>query len=703
MSGVSGTARFEPKARIIKLLGEELITNEVIAVAELVKNSFDACASNVVVNLQDIDKKDDGTISVIDNGVGMSLDTVLNAWLQPGTDVRKKEREEYRKNRRCDRPILGEKGVGRFAAQKLGNLINVITKTEQDQYETNVEVNWTTFEEDKFLEDVEVKYWQSNLKHFKRDESGTIIEITWLLKDWTERMVRDLNLQLNSLNSPFPTKDFFEVILESNVYQSEIRQAPDINDIIDKSVYSFEAEINKEGFLDAKYDYFNPAFPQFERREYFMESLVENNPTRFPEGRLPKCGLFKLNFYAWDLDPASLRETVTRYYYNTMIRPYRGIKVYRDGFRVWPYGEPDDDWLSMDIRRVNLPTRHFSRNQIIGIVEISLSSNPKLRDKTDREGLIDCEELEDFKALILITLGLFENERRLDKDKVDALRERKRPEDDVYDAINDLKEKINKQNHNELYDKEIIKIESAYDRRVKDITETLLVSAGIGISYMIPAHDITDNLTLMENRLKHLTKQERISQSVIKDNLSNLLDTTLLIKDITKGVRQIGRKSTFDNNKLSNIVKDALDIIKYKLDEEEIKYEEPKIIEDSVVKCKKNLIIVALLNIIDNSTYWVKAKQKKDWALKITVDTDEVNRPRIVISDRGPGIKDPPEAIVTPFFTRKPHGSGLGLYIVDQIMKAHEGWLKFLFEGDEPSLWPGANVALIFKKELKDE
>src|SRR5207244_2982164 len=85
--------------------------------------------------------------------------------------------------------------------------------------------------------------------------------------------------------------------------------------------------------------------------------------------------------------------------------------MYRDGFRVWPYGASGDDWLELNQRRVNNPTMRVSTNQIVGIVEISQEHNPELRDRTSREGLIDTTAFHDLKALVLGAIASLEEQR----------------------------------------------------------------------------------------------------------------------------------------------------------------------------------------------------------------------------------------------------------------------------------------------------
>ena len=123
--------QFRPRARILQLLGDELIGSPRLAVFELVKNAYDADAETVRVVLNDIES-DNASIVVVDDGDGMTLETIRDIWLVPGHDHRARQREALRRTR-LNRLPLGEKGVGRFAAHKLGNRIDLITRARRNR------------------------------------------------------------------------------------------------------------------------------------------------------------------------------------------------------------------------------------------------------------------------------------------------------------------------------------------------------------------------------------------------------------------------------------------------------------------------------------------------------------------------------------------------------------------------------------------
>ena len=123
---------FKPKARLILQLGDRLIANEKIAISEIVKNSYDACARKVTVTMNNINNPDKAEIIISDDGKGMDLDILENVWMEPGTDYKEKQLENSEFSD-CNRLPIGEKGIGRFGVHKLGNKIELISKKKNSK------------------------------------------------------------------------------------------------------------------------------------------------------------------------------------------------------------------------------------------------------------------------------------------------------------------------------------------------------------------------------------------------------------------------------------------------------------------------------------------------------------------------------------------------------------------------------------------
>jgi HSP90 family molecular chaperone len=142
-----------PRARLINLIGEELISDEPVAVVELVKNAYDADAEKVEVRFEGADPETPSRIVVSDNGIGMDLETVLGAWFEPGTVLKKRmERSPG------GRLYQGAKGIGRFAAARLGESLLMETKRKGQEQSVLVLLRWGEFTDDSYLDDIEVEY-----------------------------------------------------------------------------------------------------------------------------------------------------------------------------------------------------------------------------------------------------------------------------------------------------------------------------------------------------------------------------------------------------------------------------------------------------------------------------------------------------------------------------------------------------------------
>lgn len=137
----TGRESLRPRANIIRVIGNELISDDSVAITELVKNSYDADATTVTLTFLNVETPESAEIVIADDGVGMSLETVRTAWMEPATSFKKE-------NKRTDRGrrVLGEKGIGRFAAARLANKLEMITKQASEDYELWVALDWELFD-----------------------------------------------------------------------------------------------------------------------------------------------------------------------------------------------------------------------------------------------------------------------------------------------------------------------------------------------------------------------------------------------------------------------------------------------------------------------------------------------------------------------------------------------------------------------------
>jgi DNA topoisomerase VI subunit B len=218
------TTSFRPKARIMELLGEQLIKNHTLALFEIVKNSYDADATEVELKLCDIDQ-DDGTIKITDNGYGMSFQTVTEVWMEPAHGHKLERRIEGKRTEK-GRLQVGEKGVGRFAVHRLGTKISMITKAK-DTPEVVVNIDWEEFSKSEYLDQAKIEIIEREAKTFKGAATGTYIEISNLKQKWRRGDIRKLYRSVKSMTPASLTyknkeenpespkyKDRFEVLFD---------------------------------------------------------------------------------------------------------------------------------------------------------------------------------------------------------------------------------------------------------------------------------------------------------------------------------------------------------------------------------------------------------------------------------------------------------------------------------------------------------
>lgn len=234
----SGQVKMRPRARLIHLIGEELISDESVALVELVKNSYDADASFVKVTFDGDDPEIPSRIIIEDDGLGMDLDTVLGSWFEPGTVFKKRDERSP-----AGRAYQGAKGIGRFAAARLGD--SLLLETHKEGYPgVLVLLRWGEFTDDSYLDDIQLEYEvDSNPSH----GSGTQLSVEGLKKDvWSKSSYEDLHARLSRLISPFQDVSGFDVVLEIPGHP-ELSGDVQPPDFLLKPTYSLKGVLEQHG------------------------------------------------------------------------------------------------------------------------------------------------------------------------------------------------------------------------------------------------------------------------------------------------------------------------------------------------------------------------------------------------------------------------------------------------------------------------
>jgi Histidine kinase-, DNA gyrase B-, and HSP90-like ATPase len=384
---------FSISPRILIHLGEDLIKNESIALLELVKNSYDACAKKCIINF--ISTKGKLTkITIKDDGFGMNKETIENVYLTIGTDFKFKNIEPNI----CRRIPLGEKGIGRLGVHKLGNKIRLQSRAKNSK-EVSLNIDWTKLSEAKIIDDFTIDLIENDSSEVFNDDTGTQIIIEGLKTNWDKRELREVYRNLNTLNSPFSeNSDSFIVNVTSN--ENLFEGLPSFEEIKQSALYFGHCLM--EGNLIKKFNYEFKPWESLNKIDNGrikteldiskQERIIVDRDNYEIDLNLNRIGSIEFDLIIFELDSQifsysnSEKKSIRDY-----INENGGIRVYRDGVRVYDYGEKDTDWLGIDQRRINRFGGNVSNNIIIGSVKINRAESFGLREKSNREGFIENE------------------------------------------------------------------------------------------------------------------------------------------------------------------------------------------------------------------------------------------------------------------------------------------------------------------------
>ena len=341
MTEKKGKQTFHARARLMALLGEQLITDEVVAVAELIKNSYDADSTNVKIYLNNVSKKV-GEIIIIDNGHGMTREKLLTSWLEIGTISKfSKKNELVKRSESGKRLVLGNKGLGRLAVHKIGKTTEITTRRTNTVKETKLVLDWVKFEDEKkFLNDIENEWEERIPISFSKNsdqgfEQGTRIQISNLQRTWTSDMIKKIKEFIWTIRSPVVALKNFKIELIVNDLNDAPLKFQNMSELLDSSHYVFQADIDKFGFADIEYQFKSPLYAKLERK-YIKKNYNLKQGNVLESVKETSCGPFAFKLYCWELDHEHKKQAFSsQNVYTEMVKPQTGVRVFREGFRVY--------------------------------------------------------------------------------------------------------------------------------------------------------------------------------------------------------------------------------------------------------------------------------------------------------------------------------------------------------------------------------
>lgn len=711
--------RLRPRARLMLTIGLELISSETVAITELVKNSFDADATHVLVQVtgpvtDGTIPAGQGTITVLDDGTGMSADIIAGTWLEPATPSRRRKTTTE-----SGRRALGEKGVGRFAAAKLAHTIELVSR-EADSDEVVLGLNWDAFEdEDAYLDSIHVDWtereplafradgdiadiWRRTLRqHLGADAAlpdathGTLLQMEDSRTGWDRATISEFRTTLSRLVSPFGAEQGlvrdFTLILDAPTEFGTLSGLVEAPEQLSRPHYTLEAEVDALGAAAGEMEL-------KDGQRVVINQQLQNADDELPDAEHPlRSGPFSISLRVWDRDSlADVAGAESVKSVRDILDRAAGISIYRDGFRVLPYGEPRDDWLRLDLRRVQSPTRRLSNNQIVGYLVIGRDSNSDLVDQTNREGIVEGPAFEDLRSAVRQLLILLENARY----EIRPRRERGRTHG-LLDRIDlrELREAIAAAlPGNQMITEMVVELQRDLDQRNEEVGEVLaryhrLATLGQLIDRVV--HELGQPLVVTRQAADLALERIDRARPKLLDDCASLVEQLAITlqqvraqngvaADVLRRIEPFGgrRRGRPRPIGLESSIADAVALMQEDVTKTGTSVSLPE--GSTQVTVDGTELQEVIVNLLSNSLYWLRKVPKAHRQIEISIQRNLDRSLSVIIEDSGPGVPEEDRArIFDPYFTTRDGGVGLGLSIAGEIVEDYYGGrLSLLPPGD---------------------
>lgn len=646
----------------------------------------------------------------------MSRDTIIAKWMEIGTDSKRKNNRK-RSPKYCRMP-LGEKGVGRLAVHKLGTELIINTRADGHP-ECKIHIDWPSLiNGSNYIEETKVDIQELQKPEvFHGDETGTRIEINRLNNTtWTRGDIRRLKRLLTSLVSPFNEVSDFSVNLFVPGREKDIEDVLDAEDILSRAIWRYDFLIDENSNFSYSYAFNPPSLfkeisselvniendrleliPPDKSEKASRNSGVKDN-LLLAKTDLEGIGAISGTFYFYLRDRKILNAQGAYQDVKKYLDEQTGVRVYRDGIRVFNYGESGDDWLDLNTTRINTPGKKIANNMVIASLDMDLEKSFGLKEKTNREGFDENSVYKRFRWIILSALDKFYqlhfDHRESVREYIDGEVKKEKQDPDVRftENIESIRDSLKKHGLEKEIGGKINQIESDY-KQMRDVT----LSSGIaGINLAVIFHEVERGVDELNAAIKRNDSHELLLGR--SDHLSKLLE----------GFTPLLRRNEQKTFSIKALAKRVLDLSEHRFQHHKVTVSCPLLSDESPdfkIKGPFGLLQAALTNLVDNAIHWTTLKAEKEGskhspAIRLLTLTDWFKEgPALVVADNGPGFEISPDQAVLPFKTTRSAGMGLGLYYADKVMETIGGMLIVTTceELDLPDAYSGAAVVMVFK------
>jgi signal transduction histidine kinase len=748
-----------PRARIIRTIGDQLISGPEAALIELVKNAYDADSAFALIKIvpsivppveafqnpsskvpekiptghaekprpETLDSPAGGVpedvrsgmIWIADEGHGMSEQEVLEKWFEPATDDKLKRRTSPN-----GRVMLGAKGIGRFAAARLGRYTDLEAVSQnEDGSKTLVrfDIDWNVFDSTHYLDQVEISVSTERLSQNSQRPTGLQLTIRELRDSWKQKHVEELIRELRRVVSPSgPQESGFEIRLDITTFKREIfgfdgqelltglnfgaieETASEDEDPF--RIHPFTLQEHADYILEGNFDKSGGFEGTFTicRGDRTLQDIKVAPFSLLPEES--SCGSFHLRINIFDREREAVESLIKRMGGNLqkiglltarkILTENAGIAIFRKGFRIRPYGEPDNDWLELERQRVQDPSRKLGLSQVSGIIEIGEEDDSGLIERSSREELEHNGSYDRLKRLVQGVL-VHAEERRFQfragagiSRKIRGDLERAR-ESASLRTISRVAKTLPVQ-YREVIEKAAQKDSASITSEIDELDEyqrTLESRAALGLVLSEVLHEgrrvlnpvASSAKTLIDGKDWVLEKTDR--GAVYRKQFPGHAETIHSgVRDLGKLFKKLdpisgrrrGKPSTF---KAAKVIERCLELFQESISQNNI-----RVVFEAAGDLRaygyEDDLQAALMNIIDNAIYWLStSSEDREVGIRVTRHSKSIS---ISMSNTGPLIDDAyMPRLFDAGFTLKSNGTGLGLAIAREALRRSKGEITF--------------------------
>ena len=673
---------FTVDAGIINRLGKELVGRAETAVSELVKNAYDADARSVKLLFIDTENEG-GELHIVDDGNGMTYKQLIDGFMRLSSSdkIHNPVSPIYKRLR------AGKKGIGRFATQRLGKELTIITKGRNSETAFRLDINWKQYSIDEDLSSINNTVEEVSVNF----EQGTQLIINDLRDSWTEAQIRrvfryvsdllqpnyiserssELNIAINEKDESFLVEcyqviddEFYRIAdLDQMVFDNALGviEGSIENDKASCKVVSDRFGVNDE--INIKGEFYHIKYVHF--KVYYFIYKYE-----WYEGFIPKMEYNKITNFSDENG---------------------GIRLYRNGFRVLPYGEKGNDWLNLDKTSVKTSSKAyvpFNNNNFFGFVEVIDPEGELFEETSSREGLIENEPFNQLTNFVNKSLRV--SAQRINSARLTEKKNKSRIKPSNSSAINNksAREKLNElkgesEETDELIDEIIFELEEI---------EMLRVLAGIGLNIAEFTHEIRQFIPSFNGSIDFLLNSS-LSEEV-NETLINLQKNFNRFKSYTNYIdHTLSQNANREKKpiKLRKVLDDFADILSNDMIDEKIEYDIEYYGYDLYTTPMHPSEWTSILyNLYTNSKKATKRANVSTPKIRVVCGRDKSNV-YLEFMDNGDGIpSDIEHRIFDPFFTTSTPssfdatkndlliGTGLGLKIIRDIVESYQGTVELV-------------------------